>query len=188
MNSKKPLNGPSLEYSKNPDKLVILLHGYGDTGENFINIANYLYETSAPINFYSPNAPTKINNFSNGLEWFNLYPNGINFNDAGKAEIEILKQDCISSLSLIKNYINEKCNKFSLTYNDCFLIGFSQGAMMSYMLGELINQKFAGCAIISGRILNFINSEKNLFINTPIFISHGDRDTVLKLDYFLMYS
>ena len=43
--------------------------------------------------------------------------------------------------------------------------------LLTLRSGLLINQKFAGCAIISGRILNFINSEKNLFINTPIFIS-----------------
>ena len=26
----------------NPSKLIVMLHGYGDNAENFINIANYL--------------------------------------------------------------------------------------------------------------------------------------------------
>ena len=47
--------------------------------------------------------------------------NGINFNQAGPKEKKILEEDCLSSLALIRNYIAMYCEKFNLTFNDCFI-------------------------------------------------------------------
>ena len=168
MNNKKPLNGPCFESSEKPEKLVFLLHGYGDNAENFIPLATHLYDPGLNINFYAPNAPSFIPQYPIGRQWFDLYPNGINFNEAGSAEKEILKQDCLSSLNLIKDYINNLCIKYKLTHKDCFIIGFSQGAMMAFEFGKYINNTFAGCVLLSGRILSFENNEKENFVKTPM--------------------
>ena len=184
MKNKTPLNGPYFESSKKPEKLVFLLHGYGDNAENFIPLATHLNDPALNINFYAPNAPTSIPQYPMGRQWFDLYPNGINFNEAGSAEKEILKQDCLSSLNLIKNYINNLCIKYKLTYKDCFIIGFSQGAMMAFEFGKYVNNTFAGCVLLSGRILPSEDHEKKYFIKTPILIVHGDQDTVLEPRYF----
>ena len=45
MNNKESLKGPSLETSDSPDKLVFLLHGYGDNADNFLPLAQYLNNT-----------------------------------------------------------------------------------------------------------------------------------------------
>ena len=110
--------------------------------------------------------------------------NGINFNEASPAEKEILKQDCLSSLSLIKDYINDLCIKHKLALKDCFIIGFSQGAMMAFEFGKYVNDTFAGCVLLSGRILPSEDHEKKYFIKTPVLIVHGDQDTVLEPKYF----
>ena len=174
----------NLEFTGNPKKLVFLLHGYGDNAENFIPLATHLHNPELNINFYAPNAPSSIPQYPIGRQWFDLYPNGINFNEAGPEEKEILKQDCLSSLNLLKNYIDILCRKHKLTYKDCFIIGFSQGAMMSFELGKYINQIFAGCVLLSGRILPSENHNKSPFIKTPMMITHGDQDTVLEPKYF----
>ena len=184
MNGKKILIGPSFEVKINPEKFVFLLHGYGDNGENFISLARNLYVSSLNISFFAPNAPSSVPQYPIGRQWFDLYPNGIHFNEAGPKEKEILKQDCLSSLNLLKNYINALCAKHQLTYKDCFIIGFSQGAMMAFELGKFINQIFAGCVLLSGRILPSENHNKSPFIKTPVMIAHGDQDTVLNLKYF----
>ena len=93
MNKKTPLNGQCFEFSKKPEKLVFLLHGYGDNAENFIPLATHLHNPKLNINFYAPNAPSSIPQYPIGRQWFDLYPNGINFNEAGSVEKEILKQD-----------------------------------------------------------------------------------------------
>ena len=184
MNNKTPLNGPYFEPTGNPKKLVFLLHGYGDNAENFIPLTTHLHNPELNINFYVPNAPSSIPQYPTGRQWFDLYPNGINFNEAGSAEKEILKQDCLSSLSLIKDYINDLCIKHKLTLKDCFIIGFSQGAMMAFKFGKYVNDTFAGCVLLSGRILPSEDYEKKYFIETPILIVHGDQDTVLEPKYF----
>ena len=51
MNNKKPLNGPFFKSTDNPEKLVFLLHGYGDNGDNFISLARFLYDPKLNINF-----------------------------------------------------------------------------------------------------------------------------------------
>jgi len=184
MNNKKPLNGPYFEPAEKPEKLVFLLHGYGDNAENFIPLARHLHDPKLNVNFYAPNAPSSIPQYPIGRQWFDLYPNGINFNESGPAEKEILKQDCLSSLNLIKDYISNICIKYKLTHKDCFIIGFSQGAMMTFEFGKYINNTFAGCVVLSGRILPSEDHEKKEFIKTPILIVHGDQDTVLEPKYF----
>ena len=184
MNNKKPLNGPSFEPTNNPDKLVFLLHGYGDNGENFIPLAKYLHDPKLNINFFAPNAPSTVPQYPLGRQWFDLYPNGINFNEAGPREKEMLKQDCFSSLDLINNYIKNLCSKYQLTFKDCFIIGFSQGAMMTFEFGRYIDNYFAGCVLLSGRIIPSENHETKFFIKTPIMIIHGDKDNVMEPKYF----
>ena len=184
MNNKTPLNGPCFESTGNPKKLVFLLHGYGDNAENFFPLATHLYDPELNINFYAPNAPSFIPQYPIGRQWFDLYPNGINFTEAGPTEKEILKQDCLSSLNLIKDYINNLCIKHKLTLKDCFIIGFSQGAMMAFEFGKYVNNALAGCVLLSGRILPSEDHEKRYFIETPVLIVHGDQDTVLEPKYF----
>ena len=184
MNQKNPLDGPSFEPNDNPDKLVFLLHGYGDNGENFIPLAKYLYDSKVNINFFSPNAPSIVPQSTSGRQWFDLYPNGINFNEAGPKEKAIIKQDCFLSLKLIMDYIESICSKYQLTYKDCFIVGFSQGAMMAFEFGKYIDKIFAGCVLLSGRILPSENYAIKYFLKTPIMIVHGELDNVLESKYF----
>ena len=130
------LEGLSIEFYEKPKKLVFLLHGYGDNSHNFITLANYLVDSELSINFYIPDAPLSVPQYPSGRQWFDLYPNGIYFNEAGEKEKKILEQDCLSSLKLIKVYIDNLCNKFNLNYSDCFILGFSQGSMVTFEFGK----------------------------------------------------
>jgi len=185
MNNKNLLKGPSFEPNDNPRKLVFLFHGYGDNGENFISLAKNLNNPKININFFAPNAPTIVSQYPLGRQWFELYPNGIHFNEAGPKEKEMFKKDCHFSLNLIKLYIKKKCLKYKLTYKDCFIIGFSQGAMIAFEFGMYINSIFAGCVLLSGRILSSLNYEESKFSKTPMMIVHGDQDSVLEPRYFI---
>ena len=55
---------------------------------------------------------------------------------------------------------------------------------MTFEFGKYINNTFAGCVLLSGRILPSENHEKKYFNKTPILIVHGDQDTVLEPKYF----
>ena len=63
-------------------------------------------------------------------------------------------------------------------------MGFSQGGMMTFELGNFCQERLGALAILSGRIMEqtIINNEK--LKQTPIFISHGDQDDVLPVTNF----
>lgn len=167
-----------------PNKIVFMLHGYGDNAENFIYIAKELQDNESKVNFFALNAPTAIPNYPSGRQWFNLYPNGIYISDAGQNEISIIKSEIIISVKKIINTIKKIKDQFALHYSDCFILGFSQGGIMTFELGNYLQSKLAGLAIISGRILESDKIVNSFFLNTPTFISHGDEDDVLSVTNF----
>ena len=184
MKTNNILNGPSFLPHKNPKKLIFMLHGYGDTAENFINISTSLDLLDLNANYLALNAPTPTPNYPMGRQWFDLNPNGVYIADAGPKEIEIIHSEILLANEMIENTINVAINKYKLTYKDCFLLGFSQGGMMAFEFGNYFTESLGGLAILSGRIIteNIITNQS--LIKTPIFISHGDSDDVLPIKVY----
>ena len=184
MNKLEILNGPIFAPNKKPKKLVFMLHGYGDNADNFINIANLLYNQDSKTNYLALNAPFAVPNYPMGRQWFNLYPNGIYITNAQAKEKKIILSEINIALKKLLNTINFFKKKFSLMSSDCFILGFSQGGMMTFELGNFSLEKFGGLAILSGKILSETIIQNKIFLNTPLFISHGSNDDVLTVDNF----
>ena len=184
MNSNEILNGQSFLQYENPQKLIFMLHGYGDSAENFIHIAKPLDQLNCKANYFALNAPSPIPNYSLGRQWFDLYPNGIYIAEAGPKEIKIIQTEILRANQMLKNTIKKAIDKYKLSYKDCFLLGFSQGGMMTFEFGNYFTNTLGGLAILSGRIMTEdIVTNKSLF-KTPIFISHGDSDDVLPVKVY----
>jgi len=75
-------------------------------------------------------------------------------------------------------------SKYKLKFSDCFVVGFSQGGMMTFELGNYSEEQLGGLAILSGRIMTNEPPTNLKFLKTPLFISHGDNDDVLNIDNF----
>ncbi len=178
------LSGPSCLYNNKPRKLIILLHGYGDHADNFIHLAGQLNDKIIEGNFFAPNAPFEVPQYPLGRQWFNPYPNGIHYDEAGPKEKYVMKEECETSTQKLKEYIDELCLINELSYQDCFIVGFSQGAMIAYELGNHIDKKLAGCIMLSGRILSPKKSANYTFVKTPLLIVHGDKDDVVSSKYY----
>ena len=115
------LKGPSILTNKKPQKLVILFHGYGDNADNFISVVQGLHDPESSINYFAPNAPSSVPQYPLGYQWFELYPNGINFNEivilnkkTGKPYITIIGQ---TKETLSKKFKKKKL-KISLSLSD----------------------------------------------------------------------
>lgn len=184
MNSSKILSEQSFLQYENPQKLIFMLHGYGDSAENFINIAKPLDQLEFRANYFALNAPFKIPDYSSGRQWFDLNPNGIYIAEAGPSEIEIIKKEILISNLMLENTIKKTINKYNLTYKDCFLVGFSQGGMMTFEFGNYFLNSLKGLAILSGRIMSEDKITNQYLLKTPIFISHGNLDTVLPIKVY----
>tara|TARA_Y100000590_G_scaffold470216_1_gene662821 strand:+ start:1505 stop:2173 length:669 start_codon:yes stop_codon:yes gene_type:complete len=178
------LQGTSISNYEKPDKLVFFLHGYGSNAEDMISLSTF-WNFNIKINFFAPNAPFNHPEHFNGYQWFDIYPNGVPYNMAGEKENKIMENECKISTKKIESYILNLCKIHSVNLQDCFIIGFSQGAMIAYELGLYIKKKLAGCIMISGRVLSDKSIEKNTFTKTPLMILHGDKDDIITPNYFV---
>ena len=106
MENSEILNGPSFCPTEKPRKLIFLLHGYGDNGDNFVHIAGNFNHEELNAHYFALNAPNLIANYPTGREWFNLYPNNIYISDAGPEEIKIIRSEIRISTKKILNMIS----------------------------------------------------------------------------------
>ena len=175
------LSGPSFSRHDNPKKLIFMLHGYGDNATNFMHLAQPIDQEEWQAAYISLNAPEVISGNIMGYQWFDLYPSGVYIAEAGPKEYEQINKEVSESVTKIINTIDQYCESLKLTYADCFLIGFSQGGMMTFEVGNVLQKKFAGLGILSGRIMTNLSIKNDRLKEIPIFISHGELDQVIPI-------
>ncbi len=167
--------------SKNPQNLVVFLHGYGANGENLINLANEFKIVLPKANFISPNAVEKWEGgFPNCYQWFSLYGENTE-RKAFEQTVENIKK----SNEKLTTFIDDQLKRFNLTPKDLILVGFSQGAMMAIYNGLARQQKIKSIVAYSGRvILPNIVGEK-ILSKPEICLIHGEDDAVVPFDHFI---
>ncbi len=184
MNLNTSLSIQSFISHEKPQKLIFMLHGYGDSAENFIHVANSFDDVNFKANYFALNAPEIIPNYPLGRQWFNLNPNGVYISEAGPKEILIIKSEILRANQMIENTMKEIIYKYNLSFNECVLMGFSQGGMMVFEFGNYLSSSLRCLAILSGRILDEETITNQSLLKTPIFISHGDKDDVLPIKVY----
>jgi phospholipase/carboxylesterase len=149
--------------------LIIFLHGYGSNENDLFALREHL----PPDDIYlSVRAPITL--APGAYEWFQ----SIRTNDMvdGKAA------DLDTSGNDIASFIGAAVRKYRTKRSRVVLIGFSQGAIMSYQIGLGQPDDVGGIAILSGIILPGLLSrlEHQKHLRGPaIFIGHGTADTRL---------
>ena len=178
------LKGPSLSKHDNPSKLMVMLHGYGDNAANFMHLAQPIDQDDWGMHYLSLNAPSIIQGNMMGYQWFDLYPGGVYISQAGPKEYELVNHEIELSVLKLSETINFYLEQLKLKTTDCFLIGFSQGGIITFEYARRMATRLGGIAIISGRIIKK-NEKSNISLQeTPIFISHGSEDDVLPISNF----
>jgi phospholipase/carboxylesterase len=81
--------------------------------------------------------------------------------------------------------INKIHADYGITYDNIFLMGFSQGAIMSYYTLYHAPEKIGGIIALSGRILDELSKQsaidKEKYLTKRVFIGHGTEDRVIPL-------
>jgi phospholipase/carboxylesterase len=152
--------------------LLLLLHGYGANEDDLFSLAPYLDERFMIV---SARAPVVLQPMS--YAWFNLgfTPQGVIVNPE---EVE-------SSRRTIHKFIGEIVEAYNCDPGAVYLMGFSQGAMMSLAVALTFPGSAAGVVAMSGRMLPQTVSlipDKDALIGLPIFVAHGTRDTLLPIN------
>jgi len=154
-----------------PAPLLLLLHGYGSNENDLIELAPYLDPRFFII---SVRAPETLG--PNMYAWFPLefYQGGIKVNF----------QEAQSALEILHHFFLEAKKKYPINPNQIFLMGFSQGAVMSYMMSLLYPDEISGTVAMSGRVPPkefFTQIDGKILNNFPIFACHGLYDEVISI-------
>lgn len=163
---------PKVKKDKNP--LLLLLHGYGSNEEDLFSFAEQL---PGEYLIVSARAPYSIPPYGNA--WY-----AINF-DAGMNKFSDEVQ-AVASRDLISKFIDELIEAYPVDKEKITLIGFSQGAILSYAVALTYPKKIQRVAALSG----YLNTEiagkeyrKDELAKLKLFISHGTADQVIPVDW-----
>ena len=163
---------PKIKQEKNP--LLLLLHGYGSNEEDLFSFASEL-----PDEYYvvSVRAPYDLQPY--GHAWYAIHfdADENKFSDDAQA---------IESRELIIQFIEELIAKYPIDATQVSLVGFSQGAILSYATALSYPEKISRVVALSGYLNEKIILEnfasKNIK-DLKLFISHGTVDQVIPVDW-----
>lgn len=163
---------PKVKQEKNP--LLLLVHGYGSNEEDLFGFAAQLPDEYFIISVRAPyNLPGA------GYAWY-----AINFD----ADMNKFTDDAQAAQSrdMIAAFIDEAIAKYPIDKDNVTLIGFSQGAILSYSVALKYPEKINRVAALSGYLHQPIVAEdvhtKDLS-HLKFFISHGVVDQVIPVEW-----
>ena len=167
------LTGPNLKSkSDNPEILIIFFHGWGSNGDDLIQLAPLFAQHFPTAYFLSPNGPEACpQNPFGGRQWFSL-----DFNTDGSIDRSNMPEKISRSSQDAKIFIKHWQDKLSIKNKNTFLIGFSQGSMLTLEIGT--NVLLGGLLCYSG---SFINNNMPLTKEHKIMLIHGELDEVIPL-------
>ena len=163
---------PKIKSDKNP--LILLLHGYGSNEEDLFSFASEL-----PGEYYviSARAPYVLQYGSYAWYAINFDANENKFSDNEQAK---------SSRDLIAHFIDELITNYPVDPNNITLLGFSQGAVLSYAIALSHPEKIKNIVALSGYVSEPALEEnylKNDLSKLSVFASHGTVDQVIPVEW-----
>jgi len=155
----------------NSGAAIFLLHGYGSNEADLFSFASYFPNDYYIFSFRAPIA------LDFGYAWYN-----INFNNEVKKWSD--PNEAIYSRDLILENIEFLIEKHNLDAKKITLLGFSQGAVLSWSIALTYPTKIDKVIGLSGCLfLETINLSKNNIENIKGYISHGVEDNVIPLEW-----
>ncbi len=154
--------------------LLILLHGYGSNEEDLFSFATELPEDLLIVGARAPQ-----NLGFGSYAWYT-----INFTDDQRKFSDI--PEAIEAIEKIAVFIDEVQKKYKISPNKTFLLGFSQGTILSYSVALNYPNKIHKIIALSGYINPELlphNLDTKDFSKLDFFISHGSVDQVIPVEW-----
>ena len=149
---------------------LFLMHGIGSNEQNMLSLVNGLEDSFYifSIRGHLPQPP--------GYAFFTIQ-------GYGKPHREVFDE----GIRKLTSFIDYACGEYPLDESQLFLLGFSQGAILSMTLGLTLGSRIKGIIALSGYIPAFVKEEYMIqpVDNLSLFISHGEMDQVLPFDWGL---
>ena len=163
---------PKIAITKPP--LLIMLHGYGSNEQDLFSFADELPDDLLII---SAQAPLSIGMGS--YAWYTIH---FDTNDGKFSDIP----EALKARATIATFIDEIIENFNVDTTKVFLLGFSQGTILSYAVALNHPEKIQYLIGLSGYIDKELlpeKLEKENYTNLDIYSSHGSVDQVIPVDW-----
>jgi phospholipase/carboxylesterase len=163
---------PVSDSERGPDAVhptILALHGRGSNEHDLIGLADYL---PADFLWISPRGPFDLG--PDSYEWFQI-------TQIGKPDPARLA----NALQVIDGFINEIIENYPVDKSKLYLLGFSQGTIVSLSYALTYPRRVAGVIAQSG----YFPHESGLTIDEagikhkPILQTHGIQDPTLPVDW-----
>jgi phospholipase/carboxylesterase len=169
--------------SVQPVASIIVLHGLGADGGDFVPIAQELdLSAVGPVRFVFPSAPVRPVTINAGYEmraWYDIYPPSSDPAVPRREDEAGLR----ASQSLVQQLLDREVER-GVAPERTVLMGFSQGCAMTLLAGLRATQRLAGLVALSGYLplaesTQVERSQANR--STPIFMAHGEHDEMVAM-------
>lgn len=171
----------SLEHVIRPSKVtterapvIIMLHGYGSNQNDLFSFATELDDKYLIV---SAKAPIPIPSYGNAWYQINYEPGNKKFTNDEQA---------IKSRDLIVRFIDEVVENYYADSRQVILLGFSQGAILSYAVALSYPEKVRQIVAMSGYIHKDLlknGYETQDFSHLRFYSSHGSVDQVVPVEW-----
>lgn len=169
----------TIEFQTGPDPVasIIVLHGLGADGNDFVPIAQELdLSTVGPIRYVFPHAPVRPVTINNGYRmraWYDIL--------GGEHPRREDEAGLRASLSGVQALLDREATR-GVPPSRTVLMGFSQGCAMTLLTGLRAPQRLAGLVGLSGYLpLAASTAAERSPANrdVPLFLAHGLSDPVV---------
>lgn len=183
------LNYVDYKIGDNPKKLVIFLHGYNGNIEDHQYAIDWLISNLTSVYLIIPEAPEICDKNPKKRQWFGMLkydPENLRtksntsikeiFDIYNKSSQEISKRS-----KDVNALIDTIQNKYDIKNENTYIIGFSQGAMLTIYTALTRKQEIASAFPIAGIIAGYSLLEKEQQSRPKLYLHHGEAD--MKVQY-----
>jgi phospholipase/carboxylesterase len=168
-----------IETAPNPTATIVVLHGLGADGNDFVPIAQELaLDAVGPVRFVFPHAPVMPVTINNGYRmraWYDILGG-----DLVRREDEAGLRSSLAAVEALLAREHER----GIPAQRTVLAGFSQGCAMALLTGLRHPERLAGIVGLSGYLplaASTAAERSDANARTPIFLGHGTQDNVVPL-------
>ena len=164
------LDGPRVDAAVGETRsLVVLLHGYGASGNDLIGLADAWRDRLPDTAFAAPNGPQPCAEAPAGHQWFPF--------DGADWSAPITVAGVATASAALTAFIDAELSRHRLPLGALALVGFSQGGMMALAVG--LGRAGAGIVGYSGALLAGLDGGARAPRPPPVLLCHGDADPVV---------
>lgn len=175
--------------TETPHSLVIFLHGYNGNLQDHQYAVDWLCTTLKTSVIITPEAPQQCDKNPDKKQWFGMlkYDSDRRRSMPETSTDEIFsiynkaKEDIDHCAAEINEFISQIQQKFNIPDSHTYLIGFSQGAMLTIYAALTRSQTLAGAFALSGLVAGSELLANKISAHPPLFLLHGEND--LKVQY-----